>query len=51
MPTWRVAGPPINCVASDDRAAVTLAKQFSHGKDIEIRDGARVIPYVVSDQK
>jgi hypothetical protein len=46
-----VAGPPINRDAPDDQAAVAQARQLQDGLDIEIWQGARVVAYVVRDQK
>jgi hypothetical protein len=44
-----VSEPPITCLAPNDPTAVTEAKRLLNGHDIEVRQGVRVVAYVVSD--
>jgi hypothetical protein len=44
-----VAAMPIQCLAPDDSAAVREAKRLLNGHDIEVRQDARVVAYLVPD--
>jgi len=46
-----VAGPPITYEAPRDVDAVKEAQRLLNGHDIEIWQGARVVAYLVPDQK
>ena len=46
-----IARPPIDRDAPDDQAAVAQARQLQYGLDIEVWQGARVVGYVVPEEK
>jgi hypothetical protein len=46
-----ISAQPIVSLAPDDSAAAAEAKQFLDDQDIEVRQGLRVVAYLVPDKK
>lgn len=49
--TGRIEHPASDHIAPDDAAAIQKARQLLDGRDIEIWQGARLVAYLVPEEK